>query len=106
MAKIKVRRANVILYIDEAQKSEYLMKGFDVVDDKGKVVEEALMTNDVSTLHKKLAEALERIKTLEKENKKLREKLNSKNDSADDEEYEKIPEEPVSEKKSKKKVKE
>lgn len=103
---IKVRRANVILDIDEAQKSEYLTKGFDVVNEEGKVLEEATMTNDVGALHKKLAEALEKIKALEKENAKLKGKIASKKESVD-EGFEEIPEdEPINEKKSRKRIKE
>lgn len=74
---ITVRRANVLLDVSEDQKDEYLAKGFDVIDKDGNVVTEATVTNDVSTLHKKLAEAQEKIKILEEENKRLNEELDS-----------------------------
>ena len=69
--KIIVRRANVLLEVPQDQQDEYLAKGFDVLDSKGKVVVEATMTNDISTLRKKLAEAQEKIKVLAAENKRL-----------------------------------
>ena len=84
---IRVKRANVILDIAEQQQSEYLAKGFDVVDDKGNILIESLTTNDPSTLHKKLMEAHEKIKALEQENKLLKEKLNSKAKSEDKEDF-------------------
>lgn len=84
---ITVRRANVLLDVSEDQKDEYLAKGFDVIDKNGNVVAEATVTNDVSTLHKKLAEAQEKIKILEEENKRLNEELDSlaEEDSQDSE---------------------
>ena len=75
--KIIVRRANVLLEVPQDQQDEYLAKGFDVLDSKGKVVVEATMTNDISTLRKKLAEAQEKIKVLAAENKRLNEELDS-----------------------------
>lgn len=75
MANITVRRANVLLTVPDYQKGEYLAKGFDVVDNKGKVLEEATMTNDVGTLQKKLGQAHERIKQLEAEVARLNKEL-------------------------------
>lgn len=75
MGNITVRRANVLLTVPDYQKGEYLAKGFDVVDNKGKVLEEATMTNDVGTLQKKLGQAHERIKQLEAEVARLNTEL-------------------------------
>lgn len=75
MGNITVRRSNVILTVPDYQKEEYLNKGFDVVDNKGKVLEEATMTNDVGTLQKKLGQAHERIKQLEAEVARLNKEL-------------------------------
>lgn len=78
MANIIVRRANVILNVPAEQQNEYLAKGFDVVDDKNKVIVESLSTNDPVSLHKKLAEAHEKIKALQEENEQLKKQLRSK----------------------------
>ena len=93
---IRVRRANVILKVSKEQQSEYLNKGFDVIDDKGKVVTEATTSNDVSVLHQKLSDAQAKIKDLEKENEKLKKQLAPKEpeeefDEIDD--FEEVPEE-------------
>lgn len=93
---IRVRRANVVLRISKDQQSEYLDKGFDVIDDKGKVVTSATTSNDVSVLHQKLSEAQAKIKDLEKENEKLKKQIASKEpeegfDEIDD--FEEVPEE-------------
>ena len=75
MGNITVRRANVLLTVPDYQKEEYLAKGFDVVDNKGKVLEEATMTNDVGTLQKKLAQAHAQIRQLEAEVARLNKEL-------------------------------
>lgn len=104
---IRVRRANVILDIPENQQSEYLAKGFDVISEKGEILVEATMSNDVHTLHKKLTEAQEKIKVLEKENRRLTQKLEAislSDDSEEDQEQEGLVDPPK--KKKKKKVSE
>lgn len=75
METIKVRRANVILTVPDFQKKEYLAKGFDVIAKDGKILEEATMTNDISTLQKKLKEAQDKIKHLEAEIVRLNQEL-------------------------------
>ena len=47
--KIRVRRANVILEVPNDEKSDYINKGYSVIDESGKVIEEAL-SNDVNEL--------------------------------------------------------
>ena len=42
---IKVQRANVVLDVRPDQKEYYMEKGFSVIDDKGKVIEEAISDN-------------------------------------------------------------
>ena len=37
--QIKVKRANKILRIDESSKKTYLDLGYDVIDEKGKIIE-------------------------------------------------------------------
>lgn len=85
---ITVRRANVLLDVPEEQKEEYLSKGFDVIDKDGKVLTAATMTNDVNTLHKKLAEAQEQIKILKAENERLNKELDEMAGEDADEELE------------------
>lgn len=74
---ITVRRANVILDIPEAQKNEYLAKGFDVIGANGKVIERTT-PNDVNSLKKAFNELTARVKELEAENAKLKEQLSPK----------------------------
>ena len=105
---IKVRRANVVLRIDKHQQAEYLSKGFDVVDENGKVVTEATASNDVSVLHQKLAEAQKKIKSLEAENEKLKKQLQAapeetlEDDFDEIDDVEEVPEEKPRRRNSKK----
>lgn len=105
MGNITVRRANVLLTVPDYQKEEYLTKGFDVVDNKGKVLEEATMTNDVSTLQKKLGQAHETIKQLEAEIARLNEELDemAAQEDGDGEQQGLVDPEPSPKKKSSKK---
>ena len=105
MGNITVRRANVLLTVPDYQKGEYLAKGFDVVDNKGKVLEEATMTNDVGTLQKKLGQAHERIKQLEAEVARLNEELDeiAAQEDGDGEQQGLVDPEPAPKKKSSKK---
>ncbi len=106
---ITVRRANVLLDVPKEQQEEYLSKGFDVIDKDGNVIAEATMTNDVSTLHKKLAEAQEEIKALKEENARLNKELDEMaSEDADGEPTEQeglVDPEPAPKKKSSKKEK-
>ena len=69
MAEIKVRRANKVLRVDEAQKKKYLDLGYDVIEN-GKVVEH----NTKSVTPAEYKALLERCEALEKENAALRRK--------------------------------
>lgn len=107
---ITVKRANVLLDVPEEQREEYLAKGFDVIDKDGKVLVAATVTNDVNTLHRKLAEAQEQIKILKEENARLNKELDEMagetSDEDTDEELEQeglIDPEPTPKKKSSKK---
>ena len=53
--KIMVQRANVILDISPEDKKYYMSQGFSVIDEKGRVVEEAI-SNDVHTLQAQVAD--------------------------------------------------
>lgn len=102
MANIKVRRANVVLYVPEYQKDEYLAKGYDVIGADGKVIEKTI-PNDINSLKIEYGELLKKVELLEAENAELKKQLNSsQNDEADTEED---PEDftPINKRNSKKK---
>lgn len=83
MANITVRRANVILDISEAQKEEYLAKGFDVLGPDGKVIIKTT-PNDINSLKKAYVELSKKVQDLEAENDKLKARLSSKSEKADE----------------------
>jgi chaperonin cofactor prefoldin len=79
MEKITVQRANVVLDISPEDKKFYMSQGYSVIDEKGKVIEEA-MSNDVATLQnqvahlkEKLAKAEETIAELSKAKRRIKE---------------------------------
>ena len=47
---IRVKHANVVLEVPADEKSDYINKGYSVIDKSGNVIEEAL-SNDVNELH-------------------------------------------------------
>ena len=47
---IRVKHANVVLQVPADEKSDYINKGYSVIDKSGNVIEEAL-SNDVNELH-------------------------------------------------------
>lgn len=63
---VRIERGNVVLKVQEYEVARYLKLGYNVTDDKGKILKEAL-PNDVGTLqrfyveHKKKIEELEAI---------------------------------------------
>lgn len=59
-----VQRANVILRIDDDSAQKYLNLGYNVIDEKGKVLKEAI-PSDVGTLRKCYVEHLNKIAELE-----------------------------------------
>lgn len=71
---ITVKRANVLLTVPEDQKSEYLAKGFDVVDDRGRVVEHTT-PSDVNTLKRAYIDHLKEIEKMKKEISELKSQL-------------------------------
>lgn len=67
---IKVRKANKILRIDESEKTKYMDLGYDVINEKGKVLEH----NTRSVSMAEFNAMKERCDALEKENAELRKK--------------------------------
>ena len=61
---VRVRRGGAFLTISKDLVDRYMAKGFDVVDDNGKVLK-ASVPNDVATLQKAFEEHVARIKELE-----------------------------------------
>ena len=59
-----VQRANVILHIDDDSAQKYLNLGYNVIDEKGKVLKEAI-PSDIGTLRKCYVEHLNKIAELE-----------------------------------------
>ena len=59
-----VQRANVILRIDDDSAQKYLNLGYNVIDEKGKVLKEAI-PSDVGMLRKCYVEHLNKIAELE-----------------------------------------
>ena len=69
MAMIMVRKANTILSVTADEKASYLAKGYDVLGENGKVIEEST-PNDTATLQAKYLE-------LKQENEKLKAEIAS-----------------------------
>lgn len=68
---VRVRKANSIIQVPYSEKDSYLAKGYDIVNDRGAVVE-SCMPNDVPTLQAKYGELLEENKKLKAEIEALR----------------------------------
>lgn len=80
---ITVKRANVILDISPDQKSYYLNQGYDVIDDKGNVVEET--TNmTIESLNRKVIQLQNLVKEKDEEIAKLRKSNNNTRSKKDD----------------------
>ena len=81
MAKIKVRKGNEVLRVEENLASYYLNKGFNVIEEDGTIIRAAL-PNDIGTLQTAYIEHLAKIKSLEEEVAKLTSELNTKKSTA------------------------
>lgn len=60
-----VKRANVVLEVEEESIPYYISQGYSVLDDKGKIVVQAI-PNDLGELRKFYVEATAKIEQLEK----------------------------------------
>ena len=80
MDRIKMQRANVIVRVSPDEKNYYMSQGYSVVDETGKVVEEA-MSNDIGTLQVQVTQLREEIATLKAQ---LKAAKSTKKKSADD----------------------
>jgi len=76
--KITVQRANVVLQIHEQQLDYYLNQGFNVIDEKGEIIQESI-PRDVGTLQKMYVEHTNEIKSLKEEIEALKEELARRN---------------------------
>lgn len=61
---VRIERGNVVLKVQEHEVQRYLKMGYNVTDDSGKVLKEAL-PNDLGTLQKYYVEHKKRIEELE-----------------------------------------
>jgi 23S rRNA maturation mini-RNase III len=61
---VRIERGNVVLKVQEHEVQRYLKLGYNVTDNTGKVLQEAL-PNDVGTLQKAYVEQKKRIEELE-----------------------------------------
>lgn len=71
---VKIQRANTILDIDDEDVSKYVNLGYNVIDDKGNIIQEAI-PNDVGVLQRAYIENKRKIEHLENEIKELRIRL-------------------------------
>lgn len=70
---IKVKRANVVLTVDDDKKDYYLAKGFNVYSQDGELLEEAIPV-DIGVLQKAYVMQKAKIKALEVEIASLKDK--------------------------------
>lgn len=68
---IRVRRANVTLDISSDQKNYYLGKGYSVIDDNGKILEETTVPT-IESLTNRIAKLQEELKKKDAEIEKLK----------------------------------
>ena len=61
---VRIERGNVVLKVQEHEVQRYLNMGYNVTDEEGKVLKEAI-PNDVGTLQKHYIESKKRIEELE-----------------------------------------
>ena len=62
---VKVRRANVILSIDDSEVKDFISQGFDVIDASGKVIKKSV-PNDINTLKAEYTNQLKQIEELKR----------------------------------------
>ena len=79
MDKIMVQRANVILDISPEDKKYYMSQGYSVIDEKGRIVEEAI-SNDVHTLQAQVADLKFKLEKAKETIAKLSNKPKKKNE--------------------------
>ena len=61
---VRIERGNVVLRVQEYEVPRYLKLGYNVTDDNGAIIQEAV-PNDVGTLQKHYVESKKRIEELE-----------------------------------------
>lgn len=84
MGTITIKRANVVLHVDEADINHYLELGYSVIDERGKVIKEAVPT-DLKFLQTAYVKQKEEIASLKAEVDKLNLKLAEKKATATEE---------------------
>lgn len=84
MNQVKVRRANVILRVNENQVDAYLAKGFGLLNDEGHIVKTAVPT-DIQSLQKAYRTHVAKIQKLEAELDALKKPTVSGTESVEEE---------------------
>lgn len=74
---ITVQRGNVVLQVADDSVTKYMNLGYNVIDDKGNVIEECI-PNDLGTLQKHFIESKKRIAELEEQLAQLQKKKDTK----------------------------
>ena len=74
---IRVKHANVVLEVPADEKSDYINKGYSVIDISGNVIEEAL-SNDVNELHLQIKKLEAVIKAKDEEISNLKSEIPSR----------------------------
>lgn len=74
---VTVQRGNVVLQVADDSVTKYMNLGYNVIDDKGNVIEECIPT-DLGTLQKHFIESKKRIAELEEQLAQLQKKKDTK----------------------------
>ncbi len=74
---ITVQRGNVVLQVADDSVTKYMNLGYNVIDDKGNIVEECI-PNDLGLLQKHFVESKKRIAELEEQLAQLQKKKDTK----------------------------
>lgn len=74
---VTVQRGNVVLQVADDSVTKYMNLGYNVIDDKGNVIEECI-PNDLGTLQKHFIESKKRIADLEEQLAQLQKKKDTK----------------------------
>lgn len=74
---VTVQRGNVVLQVADDSVTKYMNLGYNVIDDKGNVIEECI-PNDLGTLQKHFIESKKRIAELEEQLAQLQKKKDTK----------------------------
>lgn len=75
---VKVQRGNVVLQIEDYNVDKYMGMGYNVIDDKGNIINECIPT-DLGSLQKHFVESKKKIAELENQIAQLQKKEKASN---------------------------